>query len=135
MRDECRLNRMQCAVGPGETFDGRNLAAFCLGGEREAGKRPPSIDMDGAGAALTLVAALLGSGQLQIFAQRIEQRHARLDVETTLDTVDREKGFHVGSLPGPEEFPLNARQPLEDERVTAFLTLADEAAGDRPDGA
>ncbi len=64
--EEGCLDRMQAAVCGRETFDGRDLSALGLRGERQAGKDALAIDMDGAGAALALIAALLGAGQRKV---------------------------------------------------------------------
>jgi hypothetical protein len=44
--------------------------------------------MDGTGSALTVIAALLGPEHLQIFAEGIEERNPRLDVQTMACAVD-----------------------------------------------
>ena len=60
--------------------------------QRQTGIDPPSIDDDGAGAALTAVAALLGSGEIEPFAQKVEQRDARIiKLDRARDTVDGER--------------------------------------------
>jgi hypothetical protein len=48
-------------------------------GERQAGIDAPAVDDDRAGAALAVVAALLGAGQVQVLAQRVEQRGAGVE--------------------------------------------------------
>ena len=52
-----------------------------LGRKGQAGEHALAIDMHRAGAALALVAAFLGAGQVQVVAQGIEQRDARLDLQ------------------------------------------------------
>src|SRR5205814_1424342 len=47
--------------------------------------------MDGAGAALPMVAPFLGAGQPSVFAQGVEQGNARLELEGKLATVDVER--------------------------------------------
>ncbi len=49
--------------------------------------RRPST-MHRAGAALAVVAALLGAGQVQVLAQRVEQRGARVELERVRVAVD-----------------------------------------------
>ena len=44
----------------------------CDHGEREAGIDPPSVHQHRTGAALAVIAALLGAGQVEMVAQRIE---------------------------------------------------------------
>ena len=46
--------------------------------EGEAGIDPPSVDDDRTGAALAAVAALLGSGQIEMFAKKVEQGDPRV---------------------------------------------------------
>ncbi len=66
----------------GQSLDRGDLAALDLGGERQTGEHALAVDMAGAGAALALVAALLGAGQRQMLTQRVpEQCDARLDIE------------------------------------------------------
>jgi hypothetical protein len=48
-------------------------------GQAQAGIDAAAVDDHGAGAALALVAALLGAGQVQVFAQQVEQRGAGVD--------------------------------------------------------
>ena len=68
-----------------------DLAAVVHHGQRQAGIDALAIDQHGAGAALAAVAALLGAGQVQHFAQRIEQGDARLDIELVLGAVDAQR--------------------------------------------
>jgi hypothetical protein len=82
---------MKFPVFSGDAFDRGDLPAFDLRGERQAGKHPLPIYMTGAGAALALVAALLGTGQGKMFPKRIEQRDARFDVEFVAPPVDIER--------------------------------------------
>ena len=52
----------------GQAFDGGDLVALVLEGEREAGVYPPPVDEHRACAALSVVAALLGAEQAQVLA-------------------------------------------------------------------
>ena len=81
MFDECGLHDVHQGVARLQAFDGLDLAAFDLGGQCEATEHPLAIDVDRAGAALALVAALLGSGQEGVFAQGIEQGGARVQAQ------------------------------------------------------
>ena len=56
------LHRMK-PVTLRHTFDRQDVGAVVTDRKREARIDPPSVDDDGAGAALAAVAALLGSGQ------------------------------------------------------------------------
>ena len=55
--------------------------------ERQAGVQTTAIHMDGTGAALSMVAALFGTGQLELFTQQIEQRYPRLNLQVVPTTV------------------------------------------------
>src|SRR5207247_7828488 len=74
------LHRVEIAVFF-QTLDGRDLVARMHRGERQAAVDALSIDDHRAGAALSLVAALLRTGQPEMLAQRIEQRYARIEIE------------------------------------------------------
>ena len=54
----------------------------------EAGVDAPPVHVHRAGAALPVIAALLGAGQAEILAQRVEQRHARFDLQLVKLPVD-----------------------------------------------
>jgi hypothetical protein len=61
--DERLLQRMQLiAARPGQPLDGDDVSIFMGDGERQATIDPPPIEQDGAGAALAVIAALLGTG-------------------------------------------------------------------------
>ena len=64
-----------------QTLDGGDGVAFVHHGERQAGRDAPAADDHGAGAALALVAALLAAGEMQVLAQRVEQRGPRVEFE------------------------------------------------------
>ena len=49
--------------------------------ERQAGVDAAAVDDHRAGAALAVVAALLGAGEVQVLAQRVEQRRARVELQ------------------------------------------------------
>ncbi len=88
--DERLLQRMQRAVHR-QAFDGGDLGAILHDGEREARIDAPAVDQDRAGAALPVVAALLGAGQVEMVAQRIEQGCPRREVELPRHAVDGER--------------------------------------------
>ena len=87
--DEGGLHRMQRLLGT-EAFDGddRPVGAGCS--EVQAGVLAHAVDQHRAGPALAVVAALLGAGQAGMLAQRIEQRHARIEAQRVLAPVDVE---------------------------------------------
>jgi hypothetical protein len=65
-------------------------------GQRQARIDPPSIDDHGASAALAMIAALLGAGEMQLLAQSIEQRDARVEYELAGFAVHAERYFRDG---------------------------------------
>ena len=75
---------------------------------------PDTVDVDGAGAALTVIASLLGSRQSQTFAQRVQERHSRFNFQLVLAPVhlqpDRFFGMHQFSLVDPPQ-GINLRIP------------------------
>ena len=79
MVDERLLQRMQRAVRR-QALDGGDLGAVLHDRERQAGIDPPPVDQHRAGAALAVIAALLGAGQVEMVAQRVEQRRPRRDL-------------------------------------------------------
>ena len=56
------------------------VGAIGLDREHRARLRAPAVDEDGAGAALAGVAADVRAGQAQLFAEEVDEEHARLDV-------------------------------------------------------
>ena len=77
MFDKSLLHRMQLA-GLAQAFDGRDLVALVHDGEAEAAIHAAAVDVDRAGAALAVVAALLGAGELKAIAQGVEERGPRV---------------------------------------------------------
>jgi hypothetical protein len=65
-------------------------------GQRQARIDPPSADDHRARAALAVIAALLGAGQMQVLAQCIEQRGARVEIDVASVAIHRE-GEHQSS--------------------------------------
>ena len=78
--DEGRLHRMQ-VLRRAQAFDGGDLVALVHHRQRQAGIDAAPVDDHRAGAALAVVAALLGAGQVQVLAQRVEQRGARVEFQ------------------------------------------------------
>ena len=87
MIDEGLLQRMQFAVAR-QALDGGYLGAFLHHRQRQAGIDPPPVDQNGARAALSVVAALLGAGQVEMVAQCVQQRGPWGDREFHLAAVD-----------------------------------------------
>jgi hypothetical protein len=76
---EAFLQRVQL-IALGETFDGDNVGAVCLDREDGAGLGASPVDEHRAGAALARVAANVCAGEVQVFAQEMDEEHPRLHV-------------------------------------------------------
>ena len=89
MLDELSLHRVQ-PVGLRQALDSRHPGS--RGGDRQSKARidTPAVDQHRAGAALPVVATLFGAGELQVLAQRIEERDARVEAELMIAAVDLE---------------------------------------------
>jgi hypothetical protein len=88
--EKCLLHRMQ-AVALRETLYSRYMFVLRLNGKCEARYDPPSIDVNCACAALTVVTAFLSSGQLKSLSQGVQQRYARLDDDPVQCTIDDQR--------------------------------------------
>jgi hypothetical protein len=73
-----------------KALDRGDLVALVHDGERQAGIDAPAADHNGAGAALAVVTTLLRAGQVEMLAQRVEQRCAIIEIEIALPAVDGE---------------------------------------------
>jgi len=87
--DEGLLHGMERAVG-GKPLDRGDLGTVLHDDERQARYDTASVDEHRAGAALAVIAALLGAGQIEAVPQRIEQGRPRRDLEQPFDAVDDE---------------------------------------------
>jgi len=56
--------------------------------QRQAGERTPAVDMDGACAALALIAAFLSAAETEMLAQSVEKSAARIEMERVRFSVD-----------------------------------------------
>ena len=72
---ESRLYRVKFAILR-QAFDGGYLIALVHDRESEARIHAPSIDVNGASAALPVVAAFFGAEKAEVLAQGIQQRDA-----------------------------------------------------------
>ena len=84
-------------------------------GEGQAAIDTPAIKQDGAGAALPVVAALLGSGDPEALAQRIQQRRPRINGQPVGRSVHPQGDFKVHSRRvsfGRVSYKLLGRQTL-----------------------
>src|SRR5580698_3608560 len=75
------LDGMQAAVLPRDAFDRGDFLVLGLFGEHQAGKYSAAINMDSAGPALAVIAPLLGAEQAESLPQRVEQTHARIELQ------------------------------------------------------
>ena len=81
---------MQRAVSGGKPFDGPDRLALRRHCERQARQHPLAVDMHGAGAALPMVAALLGASQVHVLAQCVQQGGAHVHHHAVVVSVDVE---------------------------------------------
>ncbi len=95
--DEGGLHGVEVA-GLADAFDGGDLVGGgrVHEGEGHAGVDASAVDVDGAGSALAVVAALLGAGQVEVLAQAVEQGGARIHIEGVGLAVDS-KGEGLGA--------------------------------------
>jgi hypothetical protein len=70
-----------------DSLNGRDLVTLIHRGEAKTWKHASTIDVDGARAALAVVASLLRSSQMQMFAETIEQRRAPIDSQIVFLSV------------------------------------------------
>ena len=71
-------------------LDGLDAAAFGVEAEHETGQHRAAVDEHGARAALAQLAAVLGAGQVEVFAQHFEQRLVRREGDFGLLAVEGE---------------------------------------------
>src|SRR5262249_17297918 len=93
MLDERLLQGVQ-GVSFCKSLDGDNPRPLLHDRKREAGIDAPPVDQHGAGAALAVVAAFFGSGEIEMKTQRIEQRSPWRNVELALHAVDVKRDGH-----------------------------------------
>src|SRR5260221_12089015 len=100
----------------GDAFDGGDLAAFGFHTQHQAGGDDAAVEQDRAGAAITVVATLLGAGKRENVAQALEKALAWLAEKLGRLLVDG--GSHVDFIrhvrwtPSPWPAPLRARAAL-----------------------
>src|SRR5262245_11314652 len=92
--DEGLLHGMQRPPARREALDGRDRTPLRCYRERQARQHPTSCDQDRAGTALAMVAALLRSREVEMIAQRVEQRRADVERQTMAAAVDVERDHH-----------------------------------------
>jgi len=74
MVDERLLEGVQVVAIGRQPFDGDDLSFLVRDGQGQAAIDAPTVEQDGAGPTLPVVAALLGAGEAEPLAQRIQQR-------------------------------------------------------------
>ena len=94
------LNHAEFARRRRKSFDGRDVVAVGLYREHQAGSHRLAVDQHGAGPADAVLAAGVGAVEKKVFAQRVEQRLAWLDISGTDDTIDAQVNLHRASPAG-----------------------------------
>ena len=80
---------LQCGYcTPGQALDGGDLGVLRGHRQQQAAGDPPPVRQHGAGPALAVVTALLGSGKTQMLAQRVEQGCPVVQAEPARGPVD-----------------------------------------------
>ena len=74
----------------GETLYREDLGILVRDGQREAAVDAPTVEQDGAGTALAVVATLLGTVYRETFAQCIQEGRAGIDGELARNAVHQE---------------------------------------------
>src|SRR5919198_2026750 len=74
----------------GEALDGGHSATVLHDGERHARVNPLAVNQHRARAALAVVAALLGAGEVKVLAKQVQQRCPRRNAQLLDSTVDRD---------------------------------------------
>ena len=74
----------------GEAFDGGDVGAGGGYGEGEAGVDAAAVNDDGAGSALSVVAAFFAAGEVEVLAECVEERGAGVKGEGVWGSVDAE---------------------------------------------
>ncbi len=95
--DEGRLHGVEI-VRRAQAFHGGDLVTLVHHRQGQAGVHPPAVHHHGAGAALAVVAAFLGAGELQLFAQGIEQGQPGVGGKTAGRAVDGKRHLGGGRL-------------------------------------
>src|SRR5262249_42470117 len=88
-------------TGRAQTLDGDDVVVLMHDRKGQAGIDPPAVDQHSAGAALPVVAALLGAGEVEVLAEGVEQRGTEVYLETPCLAVDGQPDFGGGRFRGP----------------------------------
>ena len=92
--DERLLHRIELSVSA-QSFDRDDILAIAFDGEHETSVDRTAVQQHRAGAALAFGAAFFRAGQIQLVAQRLEQRVMRLHIERSGCAVDGERHRHA----------------------------------------
>src|SRR5262245_23716303 len=84
-----------------ESFDRQDGMLVRIRDRSEAGSDRFAIEQDGAGAALAFAAAVFCAGQVQLFAQNLEQGSLRIRSERVRLSIDGEGNRCVHTFPWP----------------------------------
>ena len=79
-----------------QTLHGPDLGALALHREQQARPNRLAVDQDGARPADSVLAAEMGAGQTAVFADRVRQGLARLNLDLVSDPVDPEADVQPG---------------------------------------
>jgi len=123
---EAALNGGELPVVP-ERLDGIDALARDSRGDREAGERRPVVDQHGTGAAFAAVAAGLGAGEADLFAQEIEQQNVVRNRVGAVTPIEREL-----KNPGQKFLPCKARIERFALRLIMPLRHTSAATPSRP---
>ena len=94
MTHESRLHRVE-VVTVRQAFDGGDVVVGVHHREREAAVDALPVDDHCAGAALPVIASLLGAGEREMLTQRVEQCGARIERQMFAATVDLKSDGHA----------------------------------------
>jgi len=92
------LHGMQAAIGGRKPFDGGDAFALRLGQQDVAGFHRTAIHHDRASTALGGIAAHMGAGEPEIFANRVDQKRVIGGFYRDGLAVHRERCLHAGGL-------------------------------------
>jgi hypothetical protein len=80
-----------------QPLDRDDLGVLMCDGEREAAVYTPTIEQDSTGTALSVVAALLGTGKSETFAQRVQERRPGIDEKPMRCPIHQEGDLNIHS--------------------------------------
>jgi hypothetical protein len=75
-------------IAVGQSFDCLDFLSICCDREHQAPINSTSVKMNRTSAAFSAIATLLGAGEVESFAQNIQQGRAGFNLNATADTID-----------------------------------------------